>query len=572
MAGTEAGNPDAAQQHGESQVGAAMAALAVDHNVASAQGTEVQPAPPSQEKPVVAPRPMKKLKPAYMELSDLDNDADGFDLSPVAGPPGKAVTMLRNNPNAAAKAKTRAKAKEEEAEFEDVDLFHLVLLERARRETDLIEALPNREFTINESGKIELDEREQDGALARAARLDLPQDIDFEFLSSECFEKVSKTNTINSASKLGRYCDLILSPLVEEESEDDFGSEHEGEDKAVSTWKDWRQREVHLQFIKHELREQAKAGQFPANQRPVPPVLHDAAPTSPGGTSRGSATGAAGHDAEVFGTEPPPSPFIPRRKIILPEDEEGVTTTSTNAVYDRYINACNVVGCQAKPQVLKLMRALEDGATSMPIAWSHTAYLGNRGGQALFLALAANCDDIGIETGPLKGLRMLDLQGQGLGNEAACALASLLPRCPQLRGLNLARNQISETGAQKLMDEIQVHSSMELLNLDQNPVPSWLRVKMKELMASRVDDCWHDQSTRKMLKHLDFDVPAKELLRGTMSPTAAGQKYSLSNRTTLAVMQAKAENENRSPKRGSILVQPVQSMPVNSWRNTSVHS
>jgi len=194
------------------------------------------------------------------------------------------------------------------------------------------------------------------------------------------------------------------------------------------------------------------------------------------GSDSGSATGAAGHDAEVFGTEPPPSPFVPRRKIILPEDEEGVTTTSTNAVYDRYINACNVVGCQAKPQVLKLMRALEDGATSMPIAWSHTAYLGNRGGQALFLALAANCDDIGIETGPLKGLRMLDLQGQGLGNEAACALASLLPRCPQLRGLNLARNQISETGAQRLMDEIQVHSSMELLNLDQNPVPSWLRV------------------------------------------------------------------------------------------------
>merc|ERR1719326_2727113 len=198
--------------------------------------------------------------------------------------------------------------------------------------------------------------------------------------------------------------------------------------------------------------------------------------------------GMAGETAPLpNGSEPPPPPAVQRRRrVVKTEDEnEDGGGNCPLAVDDRYLNACAVLGLQSKPVVLKALRTVEQGAQSLPVTVTHGSYLGNRGGQALFLALAADSEDIGVDMGELRELRNLDLQGQGLGNEAAIALASLLARCPRLRSVNLARNHISETGAMKLMYEIQTHPSLDMLNLDQNPVPSWIRVRLKEMLATR---------------------------------------------------------------------------------------
>jgi len=99
--------------------------------------------------------------------------------------------------------------------------------------------------------------------------------------------------------------------------------------------------------------------------------------------------------------------------------------------------------------------------------------------------------------------------------------------------VNLARNHISEHGAQKLLQEIQLHPSLEIINLDRNPVPSWLRVQIKEVMAERKDDPWHDtdvkEATRKLLKDVRKNMVSDSGedsggneggVRGTMRPRA----------------------------------------------------
>merc|ERR1711879_43596 len=97
-------------------------------------------------------------------------------------------------------------------------------------------------------------------------------------------------------------------------------------------------------------------------------------------------------ETTLAGSEPPPTPAVQRRRRQVKEDEEEGTTNS--AVDERYMNACAVVGLQTKPAVLKVLRNVEQGAQALPLEFAHQSFLGNRGGQALFLALAADTEDI----------------------------------------------------------------------------------------------------------------------------------------------------------------------------------
>merc|ERR1711879_851698 len=96
-------------------------------------------------------------------------------------------------------------------------------------------------------------------------------------------------------------------------------------------------------------------------------------------------------------------------------------------------------------------------------------------------------DDSNDVVSELRDLRTLDLHGQGIGNEGAAAMAHFLSRCPRLRVMNLSKNHISETGLQKLMEEVKVHPSLDIPNIDMNPVPSWQRLRLKQLLEYRRD-------------------------------------------------------------------------------------
>jgi hypothetical protein len=165
-------------------------------------------------------------------------------------------------------------------------------------------------------------------------------------------------------------------------------------------------------------------------------------------------------------------------------------------VDDRYLIACQEVGVQAKPAVLKAVKSVENGANSLPLDFTHGFFLGNRGAHALFLAMEVEEAD---KTSELRELRTLDLQSQGIGNEAAMAIANFMPRCPRLRALNLSRNNISETGLQRLLEEVRVHPALDSFNIEENPIPSWQRVMLKELLRSRNDDPWQSNPAPRLL-------------------------------------------------------------------------
>jgi len=100
-------------------------------------------------------------------------------------------------------------------------------------------------------------------------------------------------------------------------------------------------------------------------------------------------------------------------------------------------------------------------------------YLGNRGSLALIEALPT----VG-ET-----LQSIDMRANGLGNEAAKLLAAVLPECPNVTAVDLAQNNISNHGAQALLQAFRNHPSCLQLCIDLNPVPPYLRCKIREVTA-----------------------------------------------------------------------------------------
>merc|ERR1712093_963191 len=87
----------------------------------------------------------------------------------------------------------------------------------------------------------------------------------------------------------------------------------------------------------------------------------------------------------------------------------------------------------------------------------------------------------------LQDIEELDLAGHGVGNEAAEALADLLQYLPNLQGLNLARNSVSERGMHLLLPQIERHPTLVRVSVELNPVPSFLRVKLKEILTNKVN-------------------------------------------------------------------------------------
>jgi hypothetical protein len=361
----------------------------------------------------------------------------------------------------------KSPAKLNEEKQDRADTWELVLSERARWETDLQQMLQTREFTINNMGHVEIDERIQDGHNARSA--------------SSSYGEPSIEDMV--ADKPGEGAVFI-------DRKDDAA--------YFEAWKEWKQRQVNLQQIRSELQEQAKHGNIAASRI----VLVTAASLgkcdpSSGNVDSSDVAGTSISTVEPLpsGSEPPPTPAARHMKkmpVVAKKKEDGVR--GRPPVDERYLNACTTLGLHSKQEVLKALRAVEEGEQSLSMEFRHKAYLGNRGGQAMFLALVSDSEDAGADAVELQGLCSLELQGQGLGNEAAIALASLLPRCPSLQSVNLARNHISETGVQTLLHVVQSHPSLESFNVEENPVPSWLRVRLKEVLSASKEDSWYTPS------------------------------------------------------------------------------
>ena len=81
--------------------------------------------------------------------------------------------------------------------------------------------------------------------------------------------------------------------------------------------------------------------------------------------------------------------------------------------------------------------------------------------------------------------KSIDLSGNGLGNEAAKLLAEMLPELPYVKSVNLSENNISNLGAQALLNAFKAHPALVQLQLDLNPLPSYLRVKISQEAARK---------------------------------------------------------------------------------------
>lgn len=491
--------------------------------------------PPSEIKPAGPVRPMKKLKSACLDVTDLDNGQDCLDLSAM-GTPRKTVTLLRKKKVEA--KKKAAKLKDGEVE---IDVYEIRLSDRATKELALLEMLPFREFTIDEGGRIEVDESAQD---ARSARLlsDLPGELSIDELNKG---KPSKPQRFNGRTS-GRSSPSLASPRMasQDDRPDTPASDHDHlelpdsdgicqvkpkTDVGYQAWRDWQQRQVDLHFIRKGLREQALSGLLSSSIMGV---------VAAAGGDMGQARGATDRnplaklnslynldESLPLGSEPPPSPMAQRRRraqacsLRNGEGDPGIISQRTGAADRRYNSTCTRLGLQPKPDVLKAVRAIEQGAQSLPSEFSKVGCLGNRGGQAFFLALAADHDN--DQAHELQELQNLDLQGHNLGNEAAIALCSMLERCSRLRSVNLARNHISETGAVKLLSGIQDHPHLDSVNIEENPIPSWLRVRFKEVMAGRQDSTYFDSGAKRMFSGTESISPKPDLrkLRSFHEPT-----------------------------------------------------
>lgn len=198
--------------------------------------------------------------------------------------------------------------------------------------------------------------------------------------------------------------------------------------------------------------------------------------------------------------EPPPSPTMKERRRQMGErnrrnmgeiadvaDEDDVAASSSPGspgatVEERFRHICDSLALPASTFACHALTEIERGGHRLPEDFRGRGYLGNRCAEVLFDTLADVLESRGNVLGDL---HRLDLAGQGLGNEAAAALARLLPRCPQLNELLLARNHISKTGAHILLEQIKEHPSIRQVTLEQNPMPSYIRVRVAEHLQSR---------------------------------------------------------------------------------------
>jgi len=194
--------------------------------------------------------------------------------------------------------------------------------------------------------------------------------------------------------------------------------------------------------------------------------------------------------------EPPPTPCMDsraraNRKARAKEAEDGNAQSGAllGNAEESFRDMCCDIGLPASKLACKALTSLQAGAHALPQEFAGRAYLGNRCAQVWFTALVnaleANEGGGGGGAAMLRELKNLDLSGQGIGNEAALAFADLMPRCPQLCDLNLSRNNISDKGAHRLLKEVSSHPALLYVNLDGNPMPSWIRVHVKEDMRKR---------------------------------------------------------------------------------------
>jgi len=321
----------------------------------------------------------------------------------------------------------------------DVSESEMCLSEQALRETQLLHVLPTREFTLDQWGKVEIDESAAAAALTRSSRVAEQFEeamADVEFADVAAAEDLTAPSTPFE----------VLQAL--------------------------RQEHRDLLAVRAALREEELLGNIVGGLESMSAGRRVTEGECPQGLPPGS--------------EPPPSPNVVVRRPKSTTSDNLLSNITLSAA-ERLHRTCELLGLPPKPAVCRAFRMLENGRDALPQDFSGRTYLGNRNAQALFLALVRDIDEEApeAETGLLKGLRSLELAGQGLGNDAALALAQLMPRCPGLCELNLARNHISETGALRLLQEATVHPSLVRVNLELNSVPSWVRVRLREVLAER---------------------------------------------------------------------------------------
>jgi len=199
-------------------------------------------------------------------------------------------------------------------------------------------------------------------------------------------------------------------------------------------------------------------------------------------------------DGAVVGIEPRPS--LVRTATRSRHDEGDVSSFAedlSECIDERYKQLCRRMRLRVSPVACRALQTLGLGGEAMPKEFAGKGYLGNRGAKAVFLALGKGellgddagqppeCESDFFEHG-LKHLKRLDLVAQGIGNDAALALADALPQLPSLTALDVSRNHISKTGAHQLLLAIERHDALREVKIDGNPVPSWIRVRLAEVM------------------------------------------------------------------------------------------
>eukprot|EP00929_Paragymnodinium_shiwhaense_P002269 TRINITY_DN102483_c0_g1_i1.p1 TRINITY_DN102483_c0_g1~~TRINITY_DN102483_c0_g1_i1.p1 ORF type:complete len:503 (-),score=117.31 TRINITY_DN102483_c0_g1_i1:60-1568(-) len=296
--------------------------------------------------------------------------------------------------------------------------------ERALREASLLEMLPWREFTFDENGKL-----------------------------------------------------LVV---MDDEAQPSATQGPVGEDaESAEAWKSFKQRRIDLALIRSHFAEWIS---IHGSRKPLPQQVE----------SQVSVPQADGLQLTAW-SSPPPTPSYKsarprgaaRMKMAKSRDLQSNDTHRTH-VDDKFRDRCAELGIPAHQLACQAVAAIETGGMALPRDFKTTAYLGNRCAEALFWTFVRACESSGVTPMcNLSELKALDLSGQGIANEAAKALSELLEYCPKLEELNLARNSISEAGAKALLSIVSVHPRLVDVCLDHNPMPSWIRVKIRDITKKR---------------------------------------------------------------------------------------